>query len=430
MEQVSIEKRENRFVQDLLGPDDKLLIESMRDFVDTEIMPLRREIEASTRTDFKLFDDMQQKLLALGLQGGFLPEEYGGMGMSSALTTSLLAEELSRGEPSLFYSLAGGYLALRPAVLAENKAVLEHFAPSFLKEDEVYLGCFAVTEPTGGSDIENVNMAGQGIDTQAELSGGKWVIDGAKIWPVNSGVADAYCVVCSTDPSLGEDGIALIYVETPTQGFKFGKLEDKEGMRGSRTGDLHFKNVRVPEGWRASDAGRDAELLRDNLAFARIFSGGMAIGMAQGAFDEVMAFTTDRVAAGKPIRQHTICATILADIAIGIQVGRDAYVNAAYIFDRPETYGPGHSRYMLSRASAVKVFCCDAAIHATNRAMELMGSYGYVTDYHVEKYWRDSKLMQLWEGGAQLGRFDVNRGYYDFDQFHPNELYEHIQKQT
>jgi alkylation response protein AidB-like acyl-CoA dehydrogenase len=411
MEQVSIEKRENRFVQDLLGPDDKLLIESIREFVDTEIIPVRREIEASTREDFKLFDEMQNKLLALGLQGGFLPEE------------------LSRGEPSLFYSLAGGYLALRPAVLAGNKAVLEHFAPNFLQEDEVYLGCFAVTEPTGGSDIENVNMAGQGIDTRAELSGGEWVINGAKIWPVNSGVANLYCVVCSTDLSLGDDGIALIYVEVPTQGFKFGKFEDKEGMRGSRTGDLHFEKVRVPEEWRASGAGRDAELLRDNLAFARIFSGGMAIGMAQGAFDEVLAFTTDRVAAGKPIRQHTICATILADIAIGIQVGRDAYVNAAYVLDRPETYGPGHSRYMLSRASLAKVFCCDAAVHATNRAMELMGSYGYVTDYHVEKYWRDSKLLQLWEGGAQLGRFDVNRGYYDFDQFHPNELYEHIQKQ-
>jgi alkylation response protein AidB-like acyl-CoA dehydrogenase len=429
MEQVSMEKRENRFVQDLLGPDDKLLIESIREFVDTEIMPVRREIEASTREDFKLFDGMQHKLLALGLQGGFLPEEYGGTGMASALTTSLLAEELSRGEPSLFYSLAGGYLALRPAMLAGNKAVLEHFAPKFLQEDQVHLGCFAVTEPTGGSDIENVNMAGRGIDTRAELSGGEWVIDGTKIWPVNSGMAGVYCVVCSTDKSLGEDGIALIYVETPTQGFKFGKYEDKEGMRGSRTGDLYFEKVKVPEGWRASGAGRDAELLRDNMAFARLFSGAMAIGMAQGAFDEVMAFTTDRIAAGKPIRQHTICATILADIAIGIQVGRDAYVNAAYQFDRPDTYGPGHSRYMLSRASAAKVFCCDAAVHAGNRAMELMGSYGYVTDYHVEKYWRDSKLMQLWEGGAQLGRFDVNRGYYDFDQFHPNELYEHLQKQ-
>jgi alkylation response protein AidB-like acyl-CoA dehydrogenase len=427
MEQVSMEKKDNRFVQDLLGPDDKLLIESIREFVDEEIMPLRREIETSTREDFKLFDDIQKKLLSLGLQGGFLPEEYGGTGMTSALTTSILAEELSRGEPSLFYSLAGGYLAMRPAVLAGNKEVLDHFAPDFCKEDEIHLGCFAVTEPTGGSDIENVNMAGQAIDTRAELKGGEWVIDGSKIWPVNSSLAKAYCVVCSTDPSDADDGIALIYVEAPTQGFSFGKFEDKEGLRGSRTGDLRFDKVRVPEGWRASGPGRDAELLRDNLAFARIFSGGMAIGMAQGAYDEVLAFTTDRIAAGKPIRQHTICATILADIAIGIQVGRDAYVNAAYMFDRPETYGDGHSRYMLSRASAAKVFCCDAAVHTTNRAMELMGSYGYVTDYHVEKYWRDSKLLQLYEGGAQLGRFDVNRGYYDFDQFCRNELYERIQ---
>ena len=429
METVSIEIKEIRFIHELLSPVDTLLINAVREFVDEEVLPIRREIEESTRKDFKLVEELQRKLIELGLQSGFLPEEYGGMGLTSALTASILAEEMARGEPSFFCGPAGGFWAFRPAIFAENKAVLDHFAPKILGDD-LYIGCFAMTEPSGGCNIENVDMKGLGINTRAVLDGDDWVINGAKVWPTNSGVADAYCVVCNTDPSLGDDGIAIIYVEVPTEGFTFGRFEDKAGFRASREGDFYFDNVRVPKEWRAAGPGRDAELLHDNLVFARIFSAAWALGCAQGAFDEVLAFTTDRLAAGKPIRQHTIAANILADIAIGIQVGRDAYVNAAYMYDHPETYGPRHSVHMISRGSIAKVFCCDAAVMATNRAMELMGSYGYVTDYHVEKYWRDNKIIQLWEGGAQLGRLDVARGYYDYNQFYKNELYERIQKMS
>lgn len=430
MVQVSIEKKENRFVQEMLSSSDRLLLENIRKFVDDEIMPVRRELDESARSDFKLIEETYMKLLPLGLQGGFLPEEYGGMGLTSALTTALLAEEMGRGDASLFCSLAGGILALRPAIIAGNRVVLEHFAPRFLAEDKMCLGCFSLTEPHGGSDIENPNMMGAGIETSAKHEDGQWVLKGAKIWPVNSGVADVYCVVCATDGFAGTDGTALIYLEVPTDGFSFLGFEGKAGLWGSRQGSFELEDVRVPEEWRAAGPGKDAELLRDNQAFARILTAALAVGLAQGTLDEVLAFTSDRIAAGKPIRQHTIAATILADIAIGIQVGRDAYANAAYIYDRPDTYGGNASEHMLSRASTAKVFCCDTAIHATNRAMELMGSYGYVADYFVEKYWRDAKTLQLWEGGAQLARFDVARGYYDFDQFHRNELYEQIREKS
>jgi alkylation response protein AidB-like acyl-CoA dehydrogenase len=428
MVQVSIEKKENRFAQDMLGSSDRLLLDNIRKFVDEEIMPQRRELDQSARSDFKLADELYGKILPLGLQGGFLPEEHGGMGLTSALTTALLAEELGRGDASLFCRLAGGMLALRPAVRAENKTVLERFAPGFVSEDKANLGCFAVTEPDAGSDIENPDMMGSGITTSAKLTGGSWELKGSKVWSVNAGVADAYCVVCSTDTSQGDKGIALIYMEAPTDGFRFLGFQGKDGLLGCRQGAFELEKVRVPEAWRAAGPGKDAELLRDNMAFARIITGALATGLAQGTLDEVLDFTSERIAAGKPIRQHTICASILADIAIGIQVGRDAYANAAHIYDQSGTHDEGSSGHMLARASTAKVFCCDAAIHATNRAMELMGSYGYVTDYHVEKYWRDAKTLQLWEGGAHLARLDVARGYYDFDQFHRNELYEHIRE--
>lgn len=426
MEAVSIERKENRFVRDLLGPEDSLLVSSMREFVDQEIMPIRREIEASTRGDFRLVDEMRAKLIPLGLQSGFLPEEYGGTGLSSALTISLLAEELGRGDAGLFYAAASTLHALRPAISSGNRAVLEHLSPRLLREDELFTGSFAVTEPASGCDTANIDMAGTGIHTSARSSGEGWIIDGVKKWPHNTGTADFYCVACNTDPSLADEGIALVYAEVPTGGLEVGEPEDISGLRSGRTGELRFDGARVPEEWRASGPGRDAELLRDNLAFARLNGAACAVGCAQGALEEVLAFTTDRIAAGKPIRQHTVAANILADIAISIQAGRDVYVNAAYMFDRPESYGQPHSIHMYSRASMAKVFCCEAAVSATNRVMELMGSYGYVSDYYVEKYWRDAKVIQLWDGGVQLGRLDVARGYYAYDQFHRNELYERI----
>ncbi len=427
MEPVSTEIKQNRFMQELVSPGDRLLIETIGKFVDREIMPIRREMEASTRGDFKLVEEVQKKLVDFGMQGPFMPPEYGGWNLTSALVTSLVAEEFGRGEPSFFAAIGSGAWAMRPAVIAGNKAVLDEFAPRFLG-DEPYVACFAMTEPSGGCNIENLDMKGKGIQTRAVLDGDEWVINGAKVWPTNSGISDLYLVVCNTDPGLGDDGIAMIYVPVPTPGFTFGRFEEKVGFRCSREGDFSFDNVRVPKEWRAAGPGEDAVLLHDNLIFARLFSAGWAIGIAQGAFDEVLAFTSERSVAGKPIRQHTVAAGILADMAIGMQVGRDSYVNAAYMFDHPETYGPRVSKQMLSRSSLTKVFCADIAVMVTNKAMELMGSYGYAAEYNVEKYWRDNKIIQIWEGGGQLGRLDVARGYYDYDQFHENELYEKMQE--
>ena len=427
MEPVSIEIKDNRFMYELVNPGDRMFIEVIRKFVDEEIIPYRKELEESTRTDYKLVEEKQRQLVQYGFQGAFLPPEYGGFNLSSALTICVVLDELGRGEPAFVCSVAGGTWAFRPAIIAENDAVLSDFAPRFLSDD-LYVACFAMTEPSGGCNIENLDMYGKGIHTRAVLDGDEWVINGAKVWPTNSGVSNVYLVVCNTDPALGDDGIALIYVPVPTEGFSFGRFEDKAGFRASREGDFYFDNVRVPKEYRAAGPGLDAKLLHDNLIYARLFSASWAVGIAQGAFDEVLAFTSERKVAGKPIRQHTVAANILADIAMGIQVGRDSYVNAAYMYDHPETYGSRSSKYMLSRSTLTKVFCCDMAVKATNQAMELMGNYGYSSDYHVEKYWRDNKIIQLWEGGAQLGRMDVARGYYDYNQFYPNDLYDRMQE--
>ena len=426
-ELTTIENREFRFASALVSDEARMLAAIARDFVDREIMPIRREIERDTRKDFELVEELQKKMTALGTQKANIPPEYGGLGIMPLVNLCVQLEEWARGDVGFICAVGGGAWSFLPAALAGNKAILEEFTPK-LCGDEVYIGCFAMTEPGGGCNIENIDMHGRGIATTATLDGDEWVINGVKMWCTNSGIAHNYTVVCNTNPELGDEGIALIHVPSPIEGLTFGRFEDKAGFRASRECQFFFDNVRVPKAWRVAGPGRDAELFHNNLVYARTFSAPYALGPAQGAFDEVLAFTKDRPAAGKPIRQHSVCANMLADMAIGIQVGRDTYVTAAYMYDHPEIYGPTWSKFMLSRGSIAKMYCCDVAIMVTNKAMELMGSYGYVTDHNVEKYWRDVKVIQLWEGGAQLGRLDVVRGYYDYNQFYTNELYERVQQ--
>ena len=139
----------------------------------------------------------------------------------------------------------------------------------------------------------------------------------------------------------------------------------------------------------------------------------MVVGSARAIFDEVIKYTGERVVSGKPIRNHSMSAAILADMAIGIETAKAYYLQVAYMLDHPERFGEASSSTMLSRASIAKVYATDTAVFVANKAIELMGSYGYMKNYHVEKYWRDSKVIQLWLGGAQLGRLDIAQGYYE-----------------
>jgi alkylation response protein AidB-like acyl-CoA dehydrogenase len=358
-----------------------------------------------------------QGLFDLGLMRAALPQEHGGLTptgtRASTLTTCLVLEEISRGDSGIAVAASVTTWALTPAVVAGNEVVLRVVGEMF-SGSEFRLGCFAMTEPGAGCDIENLSvLQGRPIQTKAVLDGDEWVINGAKRFPSNAGVADIYCVVCQTDPNLGEEGVALIYVPSPREGLSFGKFENKAGMQADRNCDIYFDNVRVPRQYRAAGPGTDAQLMKQNLAAGRVASAAMAVGNAQAAFERVLDYSGTRVVQGKPIRQHSMCAGMLADMAIGIETARAYYLQMAYMLDRPEVYGEPDSDVMLSRASLAKVYASDMAIMVTNKAMELMGSYGYMREFDVEKYWRDCKEIQLWLGGAQLARLDVARGYYE-----------------
>ena len=408
---------QHKLLEAICKEEDLILRDLVRDFVNNEIMPVRQQIDDDE--DHAIVRELLQGLANLGFTRAIFPEKYGGSDMHSAVTLGLPLEEVARGDSGIAVALACCLWPFMPAVWAQNEAVLDYFGPMFCGDD-LKIGCFNMTEPGGpsgggGCDIENPGMQGRRISTRAVLDGNQWVLNGQKIWATNSGIADAYLMVCTTDPSLGDDGIALIYVPGDAEGLSFGKFEKKAGMAADRNTTTYLDNVRVPGSFRLAGPGEDARYFHANLTIGRLASAAMSVGNAQGAFETVLDFTGERVVGkvAKPIRDHSICAGMLADMAIGIETARLTYLSAGYRFDHPQEYGAIHSLEQLSLASIAKVYSADVAVMVTNRAMELMGSYGYVRDCDVEKYWRDCKIIQLWEGGAQLGRFDVCRAYYD-----------------
>ncbi len=379
----------------------------VRQFVEREIMPVRDKIDDDH--DHILIKEILGKIAALGMFSVPVPETSTTVSTPpfSMVAGCAVLEEVAVGDAGIGIVAGINSWALEPARASGNIEILKLFQ-SMGEKHTPCLGCFAMTEPAGGCDVENLPaMHGRTIKTRAVQDGNQWVINGSKRFPSSGGAASLYCVVCQTDPQKGEEGIALIYVPADTKGLSFGKFEVKAGMQTDRNADIYFDDVRVPLSYRASGPGRDAELMKTNLTNGRVGSAAAAVGCARGAFQEVLRYTGERVAGGKPIRDHSIAAGMLAEMATGIETARAHYLQVAYMLDHPEQFGPSYSDAMLCHASISKNYATEMAIMVTNKAMELMGSYGYIRDYHVEKYWRDAKEIQLWLGGAQLGRFDM-----------------------
>jgi len=394
----------------MYSDEDKMLAQMIRRFVDQEIMPVRDKIDDDT--DHTLINSILQKMSALGVFGARARDENAPP--RSPFTGHIVAEEMARGDAGIGLVLGISGWAMYAAIQAKNMEVIDLYN-SLAEKVSPNLACFAMTEPASGCDVENLpELHGRTIKTRAVQDGDHWVINGAKRFPSNSGVSSIYCVVCQTDPALGDEGIAQIYVPYDAKGLSFGKFENKAGMQSDRNCDIFFDDVRVPLSYRADGPGKDAEYLQHNITNGRLGSASAAIGCARGTFEEVMKYTGERVVAGKPIREHSIAAGILADMATGIEAARAFCLQVTLMRTKPEQYGTPHSATMLSYTSMAKNYACEVAVSVTNKAMELMGSYGYIRDYHVEKYWRDVKEIQLWLGGVQLGQFDVVRGYYPY----------------
>ena len=395
---------------EFLSEEDKMMVGTIRNFVNKEIMPVRQQLDEDK--DRELVHHILNGLAKLGLHKRGLPESVGGI-RTRAVSLEIGYEEVARGDSGIAMTLSIPAWVFGPAMRSHNERVINELCPPFCKDDEFHEACQAMTEPDGGCNIESPDNRGKTIRTIAKLEGNEWVINGSKRFPSGAGVADVYLVTCTTDPDLGEEGVALIYVPAGTPGLSFGKPENKMGMRYTDVNaDIYFDNVRVPKEYRAAGPGKDYESFRNFLSWGRLSSAAFAVGNAQAVLDIVLDFTANRFYGGKQVRQHSLQAAMLADMIIGVESARFYYLTVATMFDNRKVYGPPYSEAQISKASGAKVYACDVAVEVCNKGMQLTGSYGYMKEYNIEKYLRDCKIIQLWEGGAELGRIDVARGYY------------------
>jgi alkylation response protein AidB-like acyl-CoA dehydrogenase len=418
--------------------EDLTIVEEIRKFVDKEIMAgdTRQKLEGGWHRDeelaHKTLYELYYKCHEMGLTIANLPKEYGGSGLSP-LVRMMIAEEISRGDIGLA-TLIGkihwivSFMANRVLV---RKDLLEEFAPK-LTGKVPYIACVCITEPAGGANIEDPSFDFRTIQTIAKLEKEKWVINGSKIWPGPGGDykyfkhwADkwphlikghlGYWTIVTSDPTKGGEAAGIIYSPPDVKNLSFSKPYEKCGFCWTDENvEMWYENVQVPKKYRIDiEPGQGAKIIKGYvIGLGRLVGAARLVGLATACLEAALEWTKNRFIAGKPVRDHSAFATIFAEMFRSIDIARQYYLTVGWTVTHPEIYGEPWSREMIARFSAARSFAGDAAMYATNKAMELMGSYGYAFDYPIEKYYRDFKIVQMWLGGAQRDRLDISYGLY------------------
>jgi len=396
-------------LEHLLTEENRQIRETIREFTKKEIIPVAKKLEE----DYSLVEEIHQKLVDMGIQASGYPTEYGGGGNLSFANMGIICEELAKGDSGISISVGiNSGLVLSPADIAGNKVIMDKVFPAFCRGKLAY-ACLSMTDEAGGADTENPLLKGSGIKTIAKLEGDEYVINGSKMWPTHGGIAEAYLTICTTDPNMGDDGIAIFVVPKDTPGLTFGKPEKKMLYRTSINSSVYYDNVRVPKEYRIAGPGTDANLYYMVTGGAGWHMSIITLGIAERAFEIVLEYTGTRMGGFKPVRQHSMVAGIIADMAIGIQMMRASLYNLAYMYDHLDVYGPPWAPEFLAKAAATRVFAGDTAVEIVNKGAELLGSMAISEDFPYERCLRDVKLSQLGLGGQQICRYKVAKGYYD-----------------
>lgn len=371
-----------------LTEEQKMLRKMVRDFAEKEVAPTASERDEEERFDRSIFDQMAE----LGLTGIPWPEEYGGIG-SDYLSYVIAVEELSRICASTGVTLSA-HLSL--ASWPIFKYGTEDQKKNFLKRlaSGEALGAYALSEPGAGSDVVSMK-------TTARRDEEEFVINGNKVWITNGGVADIYIVFAKTDTDANHKGISAFIVEKGTEGFSFGKKEKKLGIRSSPTTELIFENCRIPAANLLGNEGEGFKIAMTTLDGGRNGIAAQALGIAQGALDAAADYAKERQQFGKPIAANQGISFKLADMATEIEAARLLTYQAAWLESAGLPYG---------KASAMsKLFAGDVAMKSTVEAVQVFGGYGYTKDYPVERYMRDAKITQIYEGTNEVQRLVIGR---------------------
>jgi alkylation response protein AidB-like acyl-CoA dehydrogenase len=374
-------------MEPLFADEYESLRESVRALATKKIAPFAHDVDEQARFP----QEAAAALIAAGLYAAHVPTEYGGDG-ADALATVIIIEEVARvcGSSSLIPAV--NKLGSVPLIIAGTDAQKQKYLP-LLAQGQGFSYC--LSESSAGSDAA-------AMTTKAVKDGDTWIINGSKKWISNAGESEFYTVLASTDPSRGAKGISAFIVEKSDKGLSFGAHEKKMGFRGSPTREVYFDDVRINDDRRLGEIGSGFALAMQTLDHTRITIAAQALGIAQGAFEAATAYAHERKQFGKPIFDFQGVQFMLADMAMQIAAARALTYQAAVKSERGE-------RDLTFFSAASKCFATDVAMKVTTDAVQVLGGYGYVSDFPVERMMRDAKLTQIYEGTNQVQRVVMAR---------------------
>jgi len=366
-----------------LTEEQEMLRELCAQIAREKILPVRAKYDETG--DFPW--EIVEVLAASDIYGVCVPEEYGGLG-GGVMEMVIATEELSKVCGGIALAFAASALGAYPILLFGSDEQKEKYLPAIAAGKR--LAAFALTEPNAGSD------AGA-IETRAEFDGDAYVLNGTKQWITGGGEADIYTVFARTSKGTGIRGITAFIVEKGTPGFTFGKKEDKMGIRASATRELIFQDCRVPKENILSREGAGFVIAMRTFDKSRPGVAAQAVGIAQGAFDEAVKYARVREQFGQPIASFQGIQFMLADMATLIEAARALVYSAARLID-------SGAKDIAKISAMAKTFASDVAMKVTTDAVQIMGGYGYMKEYPVEKMMRDAKITQIYEGTNQIQR--------------------------
>jgi alkylation response protein AidB-like acyl-CoA dehydrogenase len=362
---------------------------AVRQFAEDKIAPRAAEIDRTATYSWENFADCRaMELPALGI-----PLQYGGSGADST-TQAIMVEELARVCASTALTILISRLATIPILNMGSPELQQRYVPRIASGESQ--GSYCLSEPEAGSDVASMKA-------RAVRDGDSYVLSGMKSWITNAGISDIYIVFAKTDPEAGSRGVSCFVVERDF-GLAFGKLEDKLGVRGSPTGEVLLDGARVPVENRIGEEGQGFPIAMATLARSRPTIGAQAVGIAQGAIDHAAAYVKSRHQFGRPIGDLQGVQFMLADMAMKTEAARGLVYRSTALIDE---HDPHHE---LAKVGAMaKCFASDTAMEVTTNGIQLLGGYGYVKDFPMERYFRDAKVTQIYEGTNQVQRVVIAR---------------------
>lgn len=368
--------------------DEQALIDAIRELAQERVAPRAAEIDRSGEYPWDMKELLaQQDILAMPF-----PVEYGGIG-ASKLAVVMAIEELSRCCATTGLILAVQQLGAMPILLAGTDEQKRKYLPKLASGE--WLSAYGLTEAGSGSDAAAMR-------TTAVRKGDTYILNGSKRFITNGGLAQVNSVMALTEPNKGVRGISAFIVEKDYPGFSTGRIEDKMGIKGSQTAELIFTDCEVPAKNLLGREGDGFKIAMMTLDRTRPGIGAQAVGIAQGALDLAVSYAKQRVQFNKPIAENQGIQFMLADMATKVEAARLLVYNVAEMIDRGEQ---NFSKY----ASMAKLFASDTAMDVTNDAIQVLGGYGYITEYPAERMLRDAKITQIYEGTNQIQRLVIAR---------------------